>query len=154
MKTFAKNLSILLIAVIVATNVCAGSERDRDTDLVVIATRFVETQSLIAHKAGDANEQFIEDVVTPSVLNVVERQGSRLTRAQREAVLGFLVASRKSASEEVSGIAVALYRVQPSQACLSLSTLTPMNRTIVLDRIRSGLAATGKPIPRTLCPRV
>lgn len=135
-------------------NACMASGRDHDADLVVIATRFVEAQSRVAHKAGDADGQFIEDVVTPSVLDVVQRNGAGLTRAQREAILGFLVASRKSASEEVSEIAVALYRVQPSQACRSLSILTPTNRTIVLNRIRSGLAVTGKPIPRAICPRV
>jgi hypothetical protein len=145
-------LVFLILASALFTDIGVAAERDQKADLITISARFVEVHSRIAHKAGDVDEQFIEDVVTPSVHDVVEKGGPNLTNAQRDAVIKFLLASESSASEEISEIAVKLYSAQKAKLCASVANLNLTKRRIVLDRIKSGLAATNKSAPRIMCP--
>lgn len=150
-RTAVKSCSMIAPLVLLAAPCLAGN-RDHKADLVMIGTRFVEVQSRTAHTAGDADQQFIEDVIIPSVHAVVDEGGSAMTNAERDAVIAFLVASEYSASEEVSEIALALYTSQKSKLCTSLARLPQSKRAIVLDHVESGFAAEGKPVPRTICP--
>lgn len=140
---------LLALMLIVGPNVAA--ERDPKVDLITIGARFVQSYSRTEHKAGDADGQFIEDVIIPSVADVVGKGGASLTRDQRNAVIDFLLASESSASEAISDIAVALYLPQKAKLCTSVAKLSRSQRAIVLDRIKSGLMASGKPVPRTVC---
>ena len=131
---------------------CAASNRDHKVDLITISARFIEVHSRTSHKSGDADEQFIEDVITPSVHAAVDEVGSAMTDAQRDAAIAFLLVSENSASEEISEIAATLYETQKTKLCTSISKLTKLKRTIVLNRVKSGLAGTGKPAPPAICP--
>jgi hypothetical protein len=145
--------SCLVIASLVSLAApCVAGGQDPKAGLVLIGTRFVEVQSRTAHKAGDADQQFIEDVVIPSVHAVVDEGGSAMTNAERDAVIAFLRASANYASEEVSEIALALYTSQKLELCASLAKLPRSERAIVLDRVKSGMANMGKPAPRRVCP--
>ncbi|MFT3761659.1 MAG: hypothetical protein QM761_03405 [Pseudoxanthomonas sp.] len=144
--------SLWSMALILLAAPCTASNRDHKADLIIIGARFVEVHSRTTHKAGDADEQFIEDVITPSVHAVVDESGSAMTDAQRDAVIVFLLASENSASEEVSEIAATLYKSQRVKLCASIAKLAPSKRVIVLDRVKSGLAATGKSTSHAICP--
>ena len=109
MKKIAMQVRWGLISLILFVGSNAAAERDSKADLIAISARFVEVHSRTAHKAGDADEQFIEDVITPSVHDVVEKSGRQITGAQRDAVISFLLASKNSASEEISEIAAKIY---------------------------------------------
>lgn len=145
-------LAVLILTFALFTDRGVAAERDPKADLITISARFVEVHARTAHTAGDADEQFVEDVVIPSVHDVVEKGGPNLTNAQRDAVIRFLLASEDSASEEISEIAVKLYSVQKAKLRASVANLNRTKRVVVLDRIKSGLAATGKPMPRIICP--
>lgn len=129
----------------------AAGERDAKADLIEIGARFVEVHSRSEHKAGDADAQFIEDVITPSVRDVVEAGGSQITDAQRDAAIRFLWASRASASEAISEIAAELYGAERTKLCAAVAKVSPAARRVVLERIKSGLALTGRPVPRPVC---
>lgn len=152
MERTAVKSCLIIAALVLLAAPCVAGNRDHEADLVMIGTRFVEVQSRTAHKAGDADQQFIEDVVIPSVHAVVDESGSAMTNAERDAVIAFLVASESSASEEVSEIALALYQSQKPKLCTSLAKLPRSECAIVLDRVKSGMVATGEPVPRTVCP--
>jgi hypothetical protein len=141
-----------MIALIFLATPCVAGDRDHKADLIIISARFVEVHSRTTHKAGDADEQFIEDVIIPSVYAVVDESGSTMTDAQRDAVIFFLLASENSASEEVSDIAATLYRSKRMKLCTSIAKLAQSKRAIVLDRIKNGIAATGKSSPSVICP--
>lgn len=151
MKNIVVQVRLELMALILFSGSSVAAERDSKADLITISARFVEVHSRTAHKAGDADEQFIEDVITPSVHDAVEESGPQITDAQRNAVITFLVASKNSSSEEISEIAVKLYSAQKTKLCASVAKLNQSKRMVVLDRIKSGLAATGKPVPRAIC---
>jgi len=57
---------------------CIAGNRDHKADLVNIGARFLEVQSRTAHKAGDADQKFIEDVIIPSVQAVVDEGESTM----------------------------------------------------------------------------
>ena len=151
MTTIAVQVRCGLIALILFAGSSVAAERDSKADVVMVSARFVEMYARTPHKAGDPDGQFIEDVVVPAVSDVVTGGGTRLTDAQYQAVLDFIVASDSLASEEISNIAVNLYVPQKIRLCASVAKLRQSKRTVVLDRIKSGLAATGKPVPRTVC---
>jgi hypothetical protein len=151
MTTIAKHLAFWLVVFVLISDLSVATERDANTDLITISARFVEVHSRTTHKAGDPDEQFIEDVITPSIRDIVERGGANITNAQRDALLNFFLASKKSASEEVSSIAASLYLAQKTKLCASISKLSQAKRAAALDRIKSGLAATGKPVPQAVC---
>ncbi len=153
MISITKKLLLGLTISVATMSLEAGVARGRDykADLITISTRFVLVNARTAHKAGDADEQFIEDVITPSIADVVEKGGVSLTNAQRDAVLGFLVASENSASEEVSSIAANLYTANKIMFCSSLAKLSQSKRAVILERVNSGFASTGKPVPRKIC---
>lgn len=150
MKTIAMQVRWGLLVLILFSGIGIAAERDSKVDVVTISTRFVAMYANISHKAGDPDGQFIEDVVIPAVYDVAT-SGTRLTNAQYQAVLDFIVTSDSLASEEISDIAANLYLSQETKLCTSVAKLSHSKRVIILDRIKSGLAATGKSVPRAVC---
>lgn len=144
--------SLLMMALALMAAPCVASDRDHRADLVDISTRFIATYASTPHKAGDPNGQFIEDIVIPAVNDVVTSGGERLSNAQLNAAIEFIVASDSLASEEVSEIAATLYKSQRVKLCTSIAKLAQSKRTVVLNRIKSGISATGKSAPRAICP--
>lgn len=152
MRNSAAKSSLLMVALILLAAPCVASDRDHRADLVAISTRFITTYTRTPHKAGDQDGEFVEDVVIPAVNDVVASGGERLSNAQLNATIDFIVAADSLASEEVSEIALTLYKSQKVKLCTSVAKLAPLKRTVVLDRIKSGMAATGKPVPSAICP--
>ena len=151
MTAISKHLLLCFFVFVLFTGSCVAAERDSKADLITVSTRFVQMHSRTSHEAGDPDEQFIEDIITPSIRDVVENGGANVTRAQRDAVLGFLLASKNSASEEISGIAASLYSSQEKQLCASVAKLSQLDQKTVLIRVKSGLSVAGKPMPGILC---
>lgn len=150
MKTIAVRVRWAVLALILFYGSGLAAERDSKADVVAIGARLVAMYARTPHKAGDPDGQFIEDVVIPAVHDVVA-SGAPLTSDQHREVLNFIVASDSLASEEISDIAAGLYLSQKVGLCAAVANLSQSTRTIVVDRIKSGLAATGKPVPRVVC---
>ena len=144
--------SILLITLALLAAPCAAGVRDPKADLVIVSTRFVITYTNTPHKAGDADGQFIEDVVIPAVNDVVTSKDGRLSNSQLKASIDFVIASEPLASEDISAIAATVYKSQKTQTCILLDNLPASKRAAVLYRIKSGIAAAGKSVPRVICP--
>lgn len=144
--------SMLAMALTLLAAPCAASNRDHQADLINISTRFVTAYTSTPHKAGNLDGEFIEDVVIPAVNDVVTSGGERLSNAQLSATIDFIVASDSLASEEVSEIAATLYKSQRVKLCASITKLAQPKRTIILDRVKSGLAATGRSTSHVICP--
>lgn len=152
MKAATMEASVFAAVLALLAAPCAASKRDHQVDLINISTRFVTTYTNASHKAGNLDGEFIEDVVIPAVNDVVTSSGERLSNAQLKAAIDFIVASDSLASEEVSEIAAMLYKAKKTTLCTSLAKLPQSKRAAVLNRIKSGVAATGKPVPRAICP--
>ncbi|WP_286069668.1 hypothetical protein [Stenotrophomonas sp. 57] len=121
---------------------CLAMERDQGADMVVIATRFIAVLDARADTARNADEPFIEDRVIPAVHAMVERDGGRLTRAQLQALIDFMIVADGMASEEISEMAATLYRRQGPAVCTLLKNTPATRRSVVIARIRSGIAPT------------
>jgi hypothetical protein len=155
-KTENMTIRIFLVVALFLASLpmpCIAGGRDTKVDLLAISARFVALSSTTPRKAGDPEEQFIEDVVVPAVHDVVTRSSGQLSNVQMEAVIDFFIASEPSANEEVSEIAMDLYRMQKTGFCASIAKRDPKKQAIVLDRIKGGLGLAGKPIPRNICPQ-
>jgi hypothetical protein len=152
MRNSVAKSSLLIAALISLALPCVASDRDHRADLVTISARFIATYTSTPHKAGDQDGEFIEDMVIPAVNDVVASGGGQLSNAQLNATIDFIVASDSLASEEVSEIALALYKSQKVKLCTSVAKLAPLKRKVVLDRIKNGMAATGKLVPSAICP--
>ncbi|MFG6087283.1 hypothetical protein ACEU0C_000603 [Stenotrophomonas indicatrix] len=122
---------------------CLAMGRDQGADMVVIATRFIAVHYAPADAARNADEPFIEDRVIPAVHAMVERDGGRLTRAQLQALIDFIIVADGMASEEISEMAATLYRKQGPAVCTLLKNMPAIRRSVVIARIRSGIAPTG-----------
>ncbi|WP_313455341.1 hypothetical protein [Stenotrophomonas sp.] len=152
MKTFARRIQCGLTVLALLPGASLAGDRDAKTDLIAVSSRMVKMYvSSTPHNAGDTDGQFIEDEVIPAVHEVVVRGGAQLTKAQYLAALDFIIASKPLASEGVSDIAAALYLPQKARLCSSIAAFSQSRRKIVLDQVRSGLAAAGRPLPRVIC---
>lgn len=151
LHTTQTQLRLVAVALTLLAGSGAAAERDYKTDLIMVSARYVATYTRTEHQAGDRDGQFIEDVVIPAVNNVVISSGDRMTNAQFQAVLDFIVVSDSLASEEISEIAARLYLSRKTQLCASVAKLSSSRQTAVLDRVKSGLSAAGKPVSRAIC---
>jgi hypothetical protein len=143
-----------LIVLLMCSLVMAFSNavaRDHNADLITIGTRFVTVHASTEHKAGDADEQFIEDVIIPAIADTIKTRRASLTNAQRDAVLGFLLASAHSASEEVSSIAINLYKANKTMFCRSVAKRSQLEQSVLIAQVNSGLASLGKPVSKKIC---
>ncbi|WP_164137553.1 hypothetical protein [Stenotrophomonas maltophilia] len=130
---------------------CLATERDQGADMVVIATRFIAVHDARAGTARNADEPFIEDRVIPAVHAMVERDGGRLTQAQLQALIDFMIVADGMASEEISEMAATLYRKQGPAVCTLLKNTPATRRSVVIARIRSGIAPTGARSSAAVC---
>lgn len=121
---------------------CLATERDQGADMVVIATRFIAVHDARADTARNADEPFIEDRVIPAAHAMVERDAGRLTRAQLQALIDFMIVADGMASEEISEMAATLYRRHGPAVCTLLKNTPATRRSVVIARIRSGTAPT------------
>ncbi|WP_414539488.1 hypothetical protein [Stenotrophomonas forensis] len=129
-----------------------AQQRDAGADLVVIGTRLIAEYNRKDHRSDESSGEFIEDVVIPAVHSVVDRGAGRLSGAQLDALADFFWVADGLASEEVSEIAAEVYSVQKSGICMSLGKLAKAKRAIVIERIVSGVNASGaKATPGTVC---
>lgn len=145
-------LAIIILACLgLLMTPCLAMGRDQGADLAVIATRFIAAHYTHAGTARDADEQFIEDRVIPAVHAMVEHDSGRLTRAQLQALIDFMIVADGMASEEISEMAATLYRKQGAAVCALLKNTQATDRTIVIARIRSGIAPAGAPVSSAVC---
>jgi len=150
MKLFAAFPIVMAIGLLFSLT-AASAERDYKADLIIIGARFALIHSRTSHRSGDKDEQFIEDVITPAVADIVESGGRDTTKAQREAILKFILATESSASEQISEIGVSLYKFQKKQTCASLAAFSNNEQVVILSRIKSGFEISGKPVPNKIC---
>lgn len=116
------------------------AKKDSCADLVKIATRFVENYSKVGHEAGDADGIFIENVVIPSVANVVDSYRGSVPVAVQNELYRFLMAGKSMASEELVVIAEKLYLSSPEQFCRDVFKLSKPDRDLLIRQANDGLA--------------
>lgn len=141
----------LMVLGLLATSTASGAGRDIGVDLLKIATRFVENYSTVQHKAGDANGMFIEDVVIPGVVRVIESYKGKIPAAARNELYRFLIASKSMASEELSAIAAEVYLASPKQFCRDISKLSKINSRLLIRQASDGVALSGLESGKVKC---
>lgn len=145
-------MSFLLFAVGAAELRAGEVHRDARSDLIKVATRYLDSYSKLQHKAGDADGVFIEDVVIPSVVSAIDEYKGKIPSAVRVDVYRFLVAGKSMASEELAILTGTVYRASPEQFCSDMSKQSKPNRQFLVQQASDGLALDGLKTGKVSCP--
>lgn len=142
-------ICIFLFAILACD--CEAGARDHKTDLVMISSHVVSAYVQAHHKAGDADGEFIEDVVIPAVGRIVRDETVHSSPDYYQSLLTFFVVSQPMASEEIGAISSYAYRSHKREFCDALNKISQAQRALVLTQVQSGLASTGEPVPPKIC---
>lgn len=145
-------MSVLLFAVGAAGLRADEAKRDARSDLIKIATRYLDSYSKLQHKAGDADGVFIEDVVIPSVASAIDEYKGKIPSAVRVDLYQFLVAGKSMESEELATLSGTVYQASPGQFCSDMSKQSKPDRRFLIQQASDGLALVGLKSGNVSCP--